>query len=375
MSARPNSIWIVNASMKKQSMFALLALSALTLGSFVQIASAVVPGPTPLNGIGTNINTTNATNATNGTITPFGTGAKGAGTFGPVAPSVTTGANGTNGSTFPGVLSGVNNTNTTSTNSTGIGGTLTNSSGVNNTNTTSTNSTGIGGTLTNSSNTTSTNGTNGNNGTNGFNGTNSTNGINGNNGNNGLNGQNGNNGNNGLNGQNNGKTIVSQNEESTEPKTTTENEQNEIVTQGGVLTSSLVFANGTLNCQAIASQLNGIALPNGNVCNVMVTRHNSQALGLNGNSLNNFILTNSLLEFVPISSSQVFAIGNFALLPNEVNNVLATLNNFGWSVTGVHPNTFNQTPNTPMMNWEVQGDINSIVSQANEAFTKTTIKG
>ena len=340
MSARPNSIWIVNASMKKQSMFALLALSALTLGSFVQIASAVVPGPTPLNGIGTNINTTNATNATNGTITPFGTGAKGAGTFGPVAPSVTTGANGTNGSTFPGVLSGVNNTNTTSTNSTGIGGTLTNSS-----------------------NTTSTNGTNGNNGTNGFNGTNSTNGIN------------GNNGNNGLNGQNNGKTIVSQNEESTEPKTTTENEQNEIVTQGGVLTSSLVFANGTLNCQAIASQLNGIALPNGNVCNVMVTRHNSQALGLNGNSLNNFILTNSLLEFVPISSSQVFAIGNFALLPNEVNNVLATLNNFGWSVTGVHPNTFNQTPNTPMMNWEVQGDINSIVSQANEAFTKTTIKG
>jgi hypothetical protein len=158
------------------------------------------------------------------------------------------------------------------------------------------------------------------------------------------------------------------------------------------LTSSaaLITDNGTLDCQAIATQLGGIGVPSGNVCDVVVVRQAPQITGHNGLNLNQFTLMNSVIEFLVMpanattssgnstttsASGQVYVMGDFALLETEMNDVLSVVKENGWTVTGIHNHMINETPKTTFMHWEAHGNINDIVGQANEALNETSIKG
>jgi hypothetical protein len=168
---------------------------------------------------------------------------------------------------------------------------------------------------------------------------------------------------------------------------------NEMLTDSGTnITSSttLIMDNGTLDCQAIATELGGIGVPSGNVCDVVVVRQAPQVTGHNGLNLNQFTLMNSVLEFLVMpanatmssgnsttttASEQVYVMGDFALLETEMNDVLSVVKENAWTVTGIHNHMINETPKTTFMHWEAQGNINEIVDQANEAFNETSIKG
>jgi hypothetical protein len=167
---------------------------------------------------------------------------------------------------------------------------------------------------------------------------------------------------------------------------------NETLTDSSMnITSSatLIMDNGTLDCQAIATELGGIGVPSGNVCDVVVVRQTPQVTGHNGLNLNQFTLMNSVLEFLVMpanattssgnstitASEQVYVMGDFALLETEMNDVLSVVKENTWTVTGIHNHMINETPKTTFMHWEAQGNINEIVDQANEAFTETSIKG
>ena len=153
--------------------------------------------------------------------------------------------------------------------------------------------------------------------------------------------------------------------------------------------ATLIMDNGTLDCQAIATELGGIGVPSGNVCDVVVVRQAPQVTGHNGVNLNLFTLMNSVVEFLVVpanattsggnstttSSEQVYVMGDFALLETEMNDVLSVVKENAWTVTGIHNHMINETPKTTFMHWEVQGNINEIVDQANEAFAETSIKG
>ena len=167
---------------------------------------------------------------------------------------------------------------------------------------------------------------------------------------------------------------------------------NETLTDSSTnITSSatLIMDNGTLDCQAIATEPGGIGMPSGNVCDVVVVRQAPQVTGHNGLNLNQFTLMNSVLEFLVMpanattssgnstttASEQVYVMGDFALLETEMNDVLSVVKENAWTVTGIHNHMINETPKTTFMHWEAQGIINEIVDQANEAFNETSIKG
>jgi Domain of Unknown Function (DUF1259) len=169
---------------------------------------------------------------------------------------------------------------------------------------------------------------------------------------------------------------------------------NETLVDSTISTTSsttLIMDNGTLDCQAIATELGGIGVPSGNVCDVVVVRQAPQVTGHNGLNLNQFTLMNSVLEFLVMpanattssgnsttttsASEQVYVMGDFALLETEMNNVLSVVNANAWTVTGIHNHMINEMPKTTFMHWEAQGNINEMVDQANQAFAETSIKG
>jgi hypothetical protein len=155
--------------------------------------------------------------------------------------------------------------------------------------------------------------------------------------------------------------------------------------------TTLIMDNGTLDCQAIATELGGIGVPSGNVCDVVVVRQAPQVTGHNGLNLNQFTLMNSVLEFLVMpanatmsggnsttttsASEQVYVMGDFALLETEMNDVVSVVKENAWTVTGIHNHMINEMPKTTFMHWEAQGNINEIVDQANQAFAETSIKG
>lgn len=141
--------------------------------------------------------------------------------------------------------------------------------------------------------------------------------------------------------------------------------------QGGILNAKFVMGNGSLDCNAIASQLNGIPISNDKVCDVILVRQNPH------NTLNSFI------EFQALSanttndttqSHQVFVKGDFALLENEVKEVQTMATNNGWIVTGVHNPLSSSIPAVTLMHWEIQNDINKIIDQIDQTLAMTSIK-
>jgi len=129
-------------------------------------------------------------------------------------------------------------------------------------------------------------------------------------------------------------------------------------------------------CSGLAGQIGGLAIPNGDVCDVVVVRK-APIIVMNGMNLNKFTLMNSVIEFMKPSSTpdQAFVMGDFALLETEMNPVLDLLTQYHWTITGIHNHMILESPKTTFMHWEVTGNVNTIVTQINNALAKTSIKG
>jgi len=154
-----------------------------------------------------------------------------------------------------------------------------------------------------------------------------------------------------------------------------------LTSRGGTSTT----VSSTLDCNLIASQFGGKAIPSGDICDVVVVRQSPQITDANGMVLNKFTLMSSVLEFTPAttnianststtpSGQQVFVMGDFALLESEVNSVLQVIVPSGWTVTGIHNHMIQETPKLSFMHWQVHGDLNTIISTAKQSLSKTTI--
>jgi hypothetical protein len=153
--------------------------------------------------------------------------------------------------------------------------------------------------------------------------------------------------------------------------------------------STTTSNNTKLDCSALGKTIGGIPVPNGNVCDVVVVRKSPQIMGHNGLLMNQFTLMNSVLEFLPMAASMtnasttttsstsnqsVYVMGDFALLESEMNPVLQTIKQAGWTVTGVHNHMILESPKTSFMHWETQGNLNTIIGQIKDALAKTSIQ-
>jgi hypothetical protein len=155
-------------------------------------------------------------------------------------------------------------------------------------------------------------------------------------------------------------------------------------------TKSTRFQESTekLDCASLGKTIGGIPVPNGNVCDVVIVRESPQIIGHNGLVMNKFALMNSVLEFMPVQSNStsptenssqtnqsVYVMGDFALIEPEMNHVLKSIADAGWTTTGVHNHMILESPKATFMHWETSGDLNTIVTQIKEALALTSIQG
>lgn len=148
----------------------------------------------------------------------------------------------------------------------------------------------------------------------------------------------------------------------------------------------------SLDCKSIASRLgSSIAIPNGDVCDVVLVRQSPNIVAQDGMVQNKFTLMNSVLEFTPAgtmtttsssmanstaamtSGRQVFVMGDFALLESEVNPVLKVIVPAGWTIDGVHNHMIQETPKILFMHWTAQGNLDTIINTIKQALSNTTI--
>jgi hypothetical protein len=132
----------------------------------------------------------------------------------------------------------------------------------------------------------------------------------------------------------------------------------------------------SIYCDNLAKKLGGLPIPSGDVCDVVVVRKSPMIKGNDGMNLNKFTLMNSVLEFTrsDMPKGQAYVMGDFALLETELNKVLKVITVNGWTVTGIHNHMILESPKTTFVHWEARGNLNTLVSQINQAFTKTSIK-
>ncbi len=154
-------------------------------------------------------------------------------------------------------------------------------------------------------------------------------------------------------------------------------------------------SNDPQKCAELASKVSGKAVPDYNLCDVVVYRQ-APAIVRNDNFvLNNFSGIGHYIEFIPaktlnetsqfmgagnndtISSdnnntNQKVAFGEFALIDSEVVPVRQVMNKYNWTETALHHHMLNETPKILFLHWTVTGDANQLINQAKEMMMQTS---
>jgi hypothetical protein len=133
-------------------------------------------------------------------------------------------------------------------------------------------------------------------------------------------------------------------------------------------------------CDRIENRLGGVSVLSGDVCDVVLVR-TSPAIIHEGHTMNKFTLMNSVIEVeLPsnISSenrSNIFVMGDFALLETELNPVLKKIAQYdNWKVTGIHNHMIMEEPELLFLHWTATGNIGSVTDQINSIIDLTGIK-
>lgn len=150
-------------------------------------------------------------------------------------------------------------------------------------------------------------------------------------------------------------------------------------------------ANEPEKCAALASEVNGKALPDYNLCDVVVYRQAPAIVRNDGLVMNNFSGIGHYIEMVPatLNNTNMFmgisnstsgnntdtlkaAFGEFALLDSEVIPVRDVMQKYNWTETALHHHMLGETPKILFLHWTVNGDANELIQQAKEMMMQTS---
>jgi Domain of Unknown Function (DUF1259) len=160
----------------------------------------------------------------------------------------------------------------------------------------------------------------------------------------------------------------------------------------------------SLNCQAIASRIGGIVIPNpSKICDVLIPRQAPTIIGPGNMNMNKFSTINSIVEVGAISdlmvksnasssgtngggggggggssnrgqigggassssnsSQQVFAMGEFSLLDPQLITMVKSTAGYNWTIAAIHNHMVLEKPKMMFVHWSAQGDLNTITNQ------------
>jgi hypothetical protein len=155
----------------------------------------------------------------------------------------------------------------------------------------------------------------------------------------------------------------------------------------------------SLNCQAIASKIGGIVIPNpSKICDVLIPRQAPTIMGPGNMNMNKFSTINSIVEVGATSdlmvksnasngggsgssnrgqsaggasssttsntsSQQVFAMGEFSLLDPQLVTMVKSTGGYNWTIAAIHNHMVLEKPKMMFVHWSAQGDLNTITNQ------------
>jgi Domain of Unknown Function (DUF1259) len=149
-------------------------------------------------------------------------------------------------------------------------------------------------------------------------------------------------------------------------------------------------ANDPEKCAALASEVKGKAIPDYNLCDVVVYRQAPAIVRHDGLVLNNFSGIGHYIEMVPaaLNNTSMYmgnsttglsnntenlkaAFGEFALIDSEVIPVRDIMQKYNWTETALHHHMLGETPKILFLHWSVTGDANDLINQAKEMIMQT----
>ena len=142
----------------------------------------------------------------------------------------------------------------------------------------------------------------------------------------------------------------------------------------------------------LASEVKGKAIPDYNLCDVVVYRQAPAIVRHDGLVLNNFSGIGHYIEMVPAASlnntsmymgnrtagvsnnteNLKTAFGEFALIDSEVIPVRDVMQKYNWTETALHHHMLGETPKILFLHWSVTGDANDLINQAKEMIMQTS---
>jgi hypothetical protein len=154
-------------------------------------------------------------------------------------------------------------------------------------------------------------------------------------------------------------------------------------------------------CASLASVVKGKAVPDYNLCDVIVYRQAPSIVRNDGMVLNNYsgfghyiemapAVINTTGEFgekgvstnktstssktMPISKKDnlTAAFGEWALLDSEVVPVQKVMEKYNWTQTALHHHMLGETPKVLFLHWAVTGNPKDIINQAKEIIMQTS---
>ena len=197
-------------------------------------------------------------------------------------------------------------------------------------------------------------------------------------------------------------TAATQSSQSTPP---TPKEQPDVGQQFTFNPTSLPPTN-IEQCVGYAKILVGKAIPDYNMCDLVVYRQAPVVARSDGMIMNNFSGMGHYIELIPAAqflnetqefeggttanasatngtaqtaanntttnNTTVVAFGEFALIDPEVVPVHKVMDKYNWTVTTIHNHMLDESPKLLFMHWTVTGNPDEIVQQAKEAIMQTS---
>jgi Domain of Unknown Function (DUF1259) len=153
-------------------------------------------------------------------------------------------------------------------------------------------------------------------------------------------------------------------------------------------------ANDPEKCAALASVVKGKAVPDYNLCDIVVYRQAPPIVRNDGMVMNNFSGIGHYIEMVPAVTNDTgqfastdmavaqqqgqkptnntkVAFGEFALIDPEVVPVQQIMGKYNWTETALHHHLLNESPKILFLHWSVTGDANELIKQAKEMIMQT----
>ena len=148
-------------------------------------------------------------------------------------------------------------------------------------------------------------------------------------------------------------------------------------------------ANEPEKCAQLASVVKGKAVPDYNLCDIVVYRQAPPIVRNDGMVMNNFSGIGHYIEMVPAvindtgqfastsasnstqQNNQKVAFGEWALIDPEVVPVEQIMQKYNWTQTALHHHLLNESPKILFLHWSVTGDADELIKQAKEIIMQT----